>query len=529
VVTARRTTRKRSVESLEREILDAVELVVIATDESGTVTFINRFAEELLGWTLREAVGRHVFEVAPSELSRDATQKRIAQLAKGTRFETQRVLGRRDGSTFEAKVITKPLLDSRGRQVGIVGFSQDISATKQAERRREAQYAVTRALAESTTFAEMVPAVLGAVGGGLGWELGAMWMVDWGAQVLRCVEVWRVSSARYRLFEELTRRMIFPSGVELCGRVWAANDVIWSADLAETLSPPRALVAANDGLQGAIGFPVRTGRGIIGVVTFYAKQIPEPDSDLRAMLEALGSQIGLFTERREAERLESSIVQLRALSRRLVAVREEERARASREFHDELGQSLTGLKLDLAWVGRQLAAMEHRPSNVEDKIREMSSQVDAVIQTVRDVITEMRPRVLDELGLVAAIEWQAGDFRRRSGIRCELGLQVPELELDEARRTAVFRILQEILTNVARHAAATEARVTLRTERQDLLLEVKDNGRGITETEINARTSLGLVGMRERVHACGGVIEFTGAAGVGTTVTVRIPLDDRPL
>jgi signal transduction histidine kinase len=247
------------------------------------------------------------------------------------------------------------------------------------------------------------------------------------------------------------------------------------------------------------------------------------------MLRAIGSQIGLFTERREAERLESSIGQLRALSRRLVAAREEERARMSREFHDELGQSLTGLKLDLAWVGRQVAAMEHRAPNVEEKVREMATQVDAAIQTVRQLITEFRPRVLDELGLVAAIEWQTSDFSRRAGIPCKLEVDVPDLELDEGRRTAVFRILQEILTNVARHARATEVAVKLQSPERHLVLEVKDNGRGITEKQINDWGSLGLLGMRERANACNGSLEIASSPESGTTVTLGIPLLQREI
>ena len=504
-----------------------MEESVIVTDLSGRVIFINRFAEELFGWTAGEAIGRPVYDVAASELTREETDRRIGELGAGLRIESDRILRRRDGTTFEAAVIAKPLLDANGQGVGVVGFARDVSAIKQAERRRDAQYAVTRALAESATLAEAVPAVLGAVGAGLGWKVGVMWMVDADAQLLRCVEVWRESSDRHRLFDELTRRMVFPQGVELCGRVWSNADVVWSADLEATLSPPRAVVAASEGLRGAIGFPVRVARGVMGVVTFYSTEIPEPDSDLRSMLHAIGSQIGLFTERREAERLESSLSQLRALSRRLVEAREEERGRASREFHDELGQSLTGLKLDVAWVGRHLTALEPRPAHIEEKIRDMASQVDAVIQTVRQVITELRPRVLDDLGLVAAIEWQTADFRRHSGTACELRVDVPDLELEETRRTAVFRILQEVLTNVARHAEATQVTVALRREGDQLVLEVHDNGRGMTETQLTARSSLGLLGMTERAHACDGTIEFAGSPSGGTTVTLRIPLENR--
>jgi len=155
----------------------------------------------------------------------------------------------------------------------------------------------------------------------------------------------------------------------------------------------------------------------------------------------------------------------------------------------------------------------------------MAAQVDSVIQSARQLVTELRPRVLDDLGLIAAVEWQAQDFRRRSGTRCELRVDVPDLALDDSRSTAVFRILQEVLTNVVRHAAATEVSIAVRKEDRHLLVEVHDNGRGITETESDARTSIGLLGMRERAHACNGTIVFQGSPGIGTKVILRIPLE----
>ena len=519
--------RRRSA-PLHRYLLDAVEQAVIATDQAGTVVFVNMFAEQLYGWTAREAIGRKIFDLVPStNVSREDSRDHVIQMGKGHRFSGERILTRKDGSTFPAFVTTSPILDAKGRQVGIVGLSRDTSLLKQAERRRDTQYAVTRALAESATLAEAVPAVLRAVGTGLGWEIGVFWMVDRKADLLRCADVWRASPDRGRLFDELSRRMVFPRGVEFSGRIWATEDVLWTDSLGEFLSPPRALVAEREGFGGVIGFPVRSGRGVIGVVTYLSREIPEPDDDLRSMLQTTGSQVGLFTERRETERLENSIDQLRALSRRLVAAREEERARMSREFHDELGQSLTGLKLDLAWVGRQAAQLDPRVPPVEEKVREMSAQVDAVIQTVRQIITEFRPRVLDELGVVAAIEWQARDFERRAGIPCILRAEAPEPSLDEDRRTAVFRILQEILTNVARHARATEVDVKLGLSGSHLVLEVHDNGQGLTAQQLNDPGSLGLLGMRERAQACDGSVAITSLPKAGTTVTLSMPLNER--
>lgn len=238
-------------------------------------------------------------------------------------------------------------------------------------------------------------------------------------------------------------------------------------------------------------------------------------------VEIVGCWIDI-TERKEAEeQLERSLEQLRALSARLQSVREEERTRIAREIHDELGQAMTGLKMDLAWLARQLPT--DAPS-LRQKVASMSHLVDETIQVVRRISTELRPGVLDDLGLLAALEWQAQDFQTRTGIRCRLVTTVEELELDADRSTALFRIFQETLTNVARHAQATEVTVRLDVCEDHLILEVKDNGVGISSQALADSHSLGLLGMRERALLFGGSVEVRGEPERGTTVTVRIPV-----
>lgn len=238
-------------------------------------------------------------------------------------------------------------------------------------------------------------------------------------------------------------------------------------------------------------------------------------------VEIVGCWIDI-TERKEAEeQLERSLEQLRALSARLQSVREEERTRIAREIHDELGQAMTGLKMDLAWLARQLPT--DAPS-LRQKVGSMSHLVDETIQVVRRISTELRPGVLDDLGLLAALEWQAQEFQTRTGIRCRLTTNVEELELDTERSTALFRIFQETLTNVARHAQATEVTVRLDLCEAHLILEVKDNGVGISSQALTDSHSLGLLGMRERALLFGGSLDVRGEPERGTTVTVRIPL-----
>ncbi|HWF19472.1 MAG TPA: response regulator [Verrucomicrobiae bacterium] len=226
--------------------------------------------------------------------------------------------------------------------------------------------------------------------------------------------------------------------------------------------------------------------------------------------------------KRAEEQLRRSHEQLHALSMYLQHVREEERIRISRAVHDELGQALTGLKIDLSWLGSRL------PKNLEPlihKARKMSVHIDETIKTVRRISTELRPGILDHLGLAAALEWQANEFQTRSGIVCKVASTLKRTILDEEINTVFFRIFQETLTNIIRHANATRVEVRLSEEHRpnQLMLEVNDNGRGITSEQISSVRSIGLLGMHERAALLGGELTIRGVPKHGTHVTVTIP------
>ena len=227
------------------------------------------------------------------------------------------------------------------------------------------------------------------------------------------------------------------------------------------------------------------------------------------------------TDRRHAENeLLRSRQELRDLTARLQLVREEERTNLAREVHDELGQALTGLKIDLAWLKPRVA---DRPALV-DRVQSIIVRIDGAMDTVRRIATDLRPSVLDDLGLVAAVEWQAQEFERSTGITAELEVQAIYPQLDDACATTAFRILQETLTNVARHAHATRVKIALQVSAEELTLEVRDNGRGISKSDLLSSTSLGLIGSRERAIACGGKLVIRGIRGHGTIALLRIPL-----
>jgi signal transduction histidine kinase len=265
----------------------------------------------------------------------------------------------------------------------------------------------------------------------------------------------------------------------------------------------------------------------VGAVDYIVKPlIPEVlKSKVAVFIELYAKNSALVREIAEHEqtgaRLRESEENLRALSTRMRSVREDEQIRIAREIHDELGQALTGLKMDLTWLTGKLPA-DQKP--LLKKIKSMFRLIDDTIRSVRKIASGLRPDLLDEVGLAAAIGWQARDFQLRTGIRCNVNLPPDSDGLDQERSTAVFRIFQEVLTNVARHANATRVDVSMRQDADTLTLEVQDNGRGITAAEMRGSKSLGLLGMRERVLLFSGKLDINGTRGRGTQVTVSLPL-----
>ncbi len=225
--------------------------------------------------------------------------------------------------------------------------------------------------------------------------------------------------------------------------------------------------------------------------------------------------------KRAEEEIKNSQSQLRNLAAHLQSVREEERTLIAREMHDELGQALTAMKMDLSWLNNRLPK-DNR--SLLQKTKSMSKLADATLQTIKKISTELRPGLLDDLGLPAAIEWQAEEFQTRTGIKCKITVDPKDIILDKDSSTAIFRIFQETLTNVARHAKATRIKVSLKEKAGKLELRVRDNGKGITEDQVSNPKSFGLIGIKERAYYLGGKVVIKGLQDKGTTLTIRIPL-----
>ena len=230
-------------------------------------------------------------------------------------------------------------------------------------------------------------------------------------------------------------------------------------------------------------------------------------------------------ERRRAEtELKRSQDLFRNLSLHLQEVREEERTRIARQIHDDLGQALTALKIDISWLNSRL---KDPKDAIREKLKSMVALVDGTVQTVRKVSEDLRPGILDDFGLSAAIEWQAEEFQKRTGIECKAVSNQDEFDLSREQSTNLFRIVQEALTNVIRHAEASKVEIRFKQEQDVLLLEVQDNGKGIAEQSIADPKSFGLIGIKERARSLGGEVTITGLYHQGTRLTVKMPISER--
>ena len=263
-----------------------------------------------------------------------------------------------------------------------------------------------------------------------------------------------------------------------------------------------------------------------GAVDYLVKPIvPEVlRSKISVFIDLYRYNVVLTRESAERKAVEENLrraeERVRAFAAHIESVREDERTRLAREVHDELGQTLTGLKMDLSWLEKRLPK---GLQSVAGRMKSMLRHVDATIQSVRRISSALRPQVLDDVGLIATLKWQAGEFQLRTGIRCNIDLPAEEPVLERARSTAAFRILQEALANVARHAGATRVDISLRVDTDHFILKITDNGRGATQAELSNPKSLGLLGIRERAFLLGGSVDIEAKGGGGTTVTLSIP------
>ena len=357
------------------------------------------------------------------------------------------------------------------------------------------------------------------------WPLGHLYLTaEKPASGLIPTEIWHVGDpGKFDVFQKITEDTPMESGVGLPGRVLASGEPEWIIDVTKDPNFPRAKQVENIGVRAGFAFPILIGREVVGVMEFFSTKAAEPDKEMLAIMAQIGTQLGRVLERKRAlDQSQTSQEQLRNLYHRLQEVREEERTRTAREVHDHLSQLLTTIKLELSLLDKKLT---HSNPGIKESTQQLLDMSDDAIQSVQRIAMDLRPPILDDLGLSEAIEWQVKEFKGRTGIHCQFHNQMNGIELDLERSTTLFRIFQETLTNIVRHSQATKVGVRLYTSEKNISLQVEDNGCGITADQIQNLRSLGLLGMRERAMVWGGNIQISGAPKGGTTVTINIKKD----
>jgi PAS domain S-box-containing protein len=463
-------------------VLGSIGEAVIATDSEGRITFLNPVAAALTGWPAEEALHLPIGRVlklineesgltADNEVLRVLKNREILAVANHVDLVT------RDGREIAVEHSAAPIFAAEGKVIGVVLIFRDV-----AERRREriatAEQAALLELTQDSVFA------IDMEGRVQFWSRGAEVMLGY-----------TKAEAAGKIAHEMLCTEFSKPFAEITAQLMQLGH--WEGDLIKTAKDGRRVVVAGRwALQwGKRGQPPR-----VLVV----------NSDI--------------TQRKQGEELlVLQREQLRALADRLQRVREEDRKSVARDLHDQIGQILTAIKMDLAWMSRHLPASE---SDVLARLKESTQSIDNGVKAVRTICSGLRPGILDDLGLAAAIEWQAGEFSSRNDVLCQVSVPPVDLHLDGDRATATFRIFQECLTNVIRHAQAKQVRVTLSQEDENIVLVVEDDGMGFRVSDLSSTLgSLGLLGMKERAQCCGGDVEISSSPGSGTTVTVRVPLD----
>lgn len=485
-------------------LMEHIKDAVISTDKNFAIVSWNRRAEKLSGWSEDEMRGKNLVKIVKPVYREEGTESVVVkELLKNESWEGETSFQKRNGEQATVLVSAAIIKDYNGRLKGIVAIIRDISAQKQLE-------------AQLTKFNS---------------ELGKQ-VEDRTLEVKRVVDQLLGSEKKYKLLFEhnpLPMWMITMPDMNITDVNDAAvhhygyarheflnlnlRDIHPQSDVNAFL---RYMKEQSSGYHNAgVWRQYKKNRNII-FVEIYAYSMKLEGRDIRLVLSHD------ITQKIEAEKkLKQSLGQIRMLTGHLQEVREEERKNIARDIHDELGQQLTILKMDVAWIIKKL----QNPGEILiAQLKGLLDTIDGTMKSVRRMCSELRPALLDDLGLIAAMEWQAREFEKNTGIIVELTLPAEALMLVPEIKTGLFRIFQESLTNIARHAQAREVKVNLQEEDKSLVLNIGDNGKGFDTSILNEKSTLGILGMEERSLMMGGKYVIESEPGKGTTVKVTVPV-----
>ena len=530
-----RTRAEAEVRTLSRAMEQSPASVVI-TDRAGNIEYVNPRFVQVTGYTRSEVVGKNP-RILKSGIVPDEVYAQLwAAISAGNEWRGELCNRRKNGDLFWEYAAISGLKDPGGEIGHYVAVKEDISERKVTESKlhrvsnlyaalSQCNQAVVHCSTEQELFQQICRAIVNYGGMKMAW----IGMVDKASNCARYVAAYG-DNVEYLEDLEISVKPDTPAGRGPTGIAIRENRPYWCQDFQN--DPATAYWRESGriaGWGGSASVPLRKNGAAIGALTLYSSEVNAFDEAARSLLVEMGGNISFAldhfvheAERSHAEKsLRQAHEQLRQLAMRLNRMHEAESNLLSRELHDEFGQMLTSLKMDLSWLALRLG---EKNSDLKRKVDASLDLVDASVKSVRSIAARLRPRILDELGLLPAIDWLVQDFRERSGIDAAFVADAQVGTLSSERATAVFRIVQESLSNIARHADAKCIDVSLHEENGWLTLEVRDDGKGVRENEKTSYESIGLLGMRERALAAGGKIMFDSVLGRGTVVTLRLPV-----
>ena len=448
-----------------------------------------------------------------------------AALGRGGRFKYIERIVRPDGAIRDLETMGEVACDAGGTTIGLIGTCRDVTEERIREAAMQRAVAIQRAeqallerIASDTPLQELLVGLIEIIESNAPGTFAHVLFSDCAAST-RIVPGANVPAALRDLLLGLgASGDLGPSAAAMR----SCRPIRLRSDVEEPAWGPFLGLARTHRVHSLWSTPIVGKDGhALGAFTLMSHETRAPREEELELIARATHLARIAIERRALEE------QLRALSAHVESVREDERASLARDLHDELGQSLTALKLDLAWVGRRLSEIEAGvPPAVLERLEDLGARADDLLEHARRISAGLRPGMLDDLGLHAALEWEAHEFTRRTGVACDLVSTLTETKFPRAISTAAYRIAQEGLTNVARHAEAQRVTITAHEEGGWLHLVVEDDGRGIAADALRSRRSLGLLGIRERARRLAGTAEIGPRRGGGTSVRLALPIGE---
>jgi PAS domain S-box-containing protein len=535
--------RKRHEQQLAEQarLLDLSNDAIIVRGKNERITYWNKGATKLYGYTRQEALGTVIQHLLKSKLP-EPLPKIYEKLLRDSYWQGELVHTRRDGKRIT--VFSRWALDrdEQGKRAYVLETNNDITERKRAEHRQAVNLAVTKILAESPALTDAVPRILQTVCETLGWEVGAFWTPEPQAGFLRCLTAWECNPGRFLKFKRTSSELTLAPGVGLPGLVWSNRKPVWISDVADT-NFPRARVAVTEGLHAAFAFPISFRKRFLAVMEFFSREIREPDEDLLKIFASIGSQIGQFIERKEAEAalqkskelleqrvrqrtgelraankmMKDEIARRKGLEGEILEISDREQQRLGQELHDGLCQHLTAVAFMARSVGLRLK--NHRVIEVAD--------IEKIAQLVNDAATDTRnlSRALhridvDAAGLVDALR----DLVDREiwRIPCQLEFK-PSFHIEnDIAAGELYRIAREAVINANKHSQARKIVIRLEGVENEMVLRVIDDGTGFP-SEPKTKRGLGAHIMGYRARLIGARLEIDTPKRGGTRVSCYLP------